>query len=88
MISRIYRESLGLLTDVYQLTMIYGYWKKGINNKEACFDLFFRENPFQGSYAVSCGLEYVIDYLKNVKFTSEDIKYLKNLKTDNGGVLI
>ena len=87
MISRIYRESLGLLTDVYQLTMIYGYWKKGINNKEACFDLFFRENPFQGSYAVSCGLEYVIDYLKNVKFTSEDIKYLKNLKTDNGKYL-
>ncbi len=83
MISKIYRVSLSLLTDFYQLTMTYGYWKKNIYNKEACFNVFFRERPFKSGYAVSCGLEYVIDFLKNIKFTDDDLKYLKKLKTDN-----
>ena len=77
MISKIYRCSLSLLTDFYQLTMTYGYWKKNIHNKEACFNVFFRERPFKSGYAVSCGLEYVIDFLKNLKFTDDDLKYLK-----------
>ena len=67
MISKIYRCSLSLLTDFYQLTMTYGYWKKNIHNKEACFNVFFRERPFKSGYAVFCGLEYVIDFLKNIK---------------------
>ena len=83
MISKIYRGSLSLLTDFYQLTMTYGYWKKKIHNKEACFNVFFRERPFKSGYAVFCGLEYVIDFLKNIKFTDDDLKYLKKLKAGN-----
>ena len=84
MIKKIYSDSLGLLTDIYQLTMCYGYWKKGIHQKPSSFNLFFRNNPFKGAYSVSCGLDYVIDYLNNFKFSKEDISYLSNLKTENG----
>ena len=84
MIKKIYSDSLGLLTDLYQLTMCYGYWKKGIHQKQSSFNLFFRNNPFKGAYSVTCGLDYVIDYLNNFKFSNEDISYLSSLKTDNG----
>ena len=76
-----------MLTDLYQLTMTYGYWKKNIHNKEACFSVFFRERPFKSGYAVCCGLEYVIDFLKNLKFSDDDLKYLKTLKTPNNKTL-
>lgn len=84
MIKKIYSDSLGLLTDLYQLTMCYGYWKKGIHQKLSSFNLFFRNNPFKGAYSVSCGLDYVINYLNNFKFSKDDISYLSNLKTENG----
>jgi len=84
MIKKIYSDSLGLLTDLYQLTMCYGYWKKGIHQKPSSFNLFFRNNPFKGAYSVTCGLDYVIDYLNNFKFSKEDISYLSSLKTENG----
>jgi len=84
MIKKIYSDSLGLLTDLYQLTMCYGYWKKGIHQKQSSFNLFFRNNPFKGAYSVTCGLDYVIDYLNNFKFSKEDINYLSSLKTENG----
>ena len=84
MIKKIYSDSLGLLTDLYQLTMCYGYWKKGIHQKQSSFNLFFRNNPFKGAYSVTCGLDYVIDYLNNFKFSNEDISYLSSLKTENG----
>ena len=84
MIKKIYSDSLGLLTDLYQLTMCYGYWKKGIHQKQSSFNLFFRNNPFKGAYSVTCGLDYVIDYLNNFKFSNEDISYLSSLKIDNG----
>ena len=84
MIKKIYNDSLGLLTDLYQLTMCYGYWKKAIHQKQSSFNLFFRNNPFKGAYSVTCGLDYVIDYLNNFKFSKEDINYLSSLKTENG----
>ncbi len=84
MVKKIYSDSLGLLTDLYQLTMCYGYWKKGIHQKRSSFNLFFRNNPFKGAYSVTCGLDYVIDYLNNFKFSNEDISYLSSLKTENG----
>jgi nicotinate phosphoribosyltransferase len=52
----LYRNSLALLTDLYQLTMAYGYWKSGIHDHEAVYHLFYRSNPFGGGYAVACGL--------------------------------
>ena len=58
-LSPIYQTSLALLTDLYQLTMAAGYWKTGLAEREAVFHLFFRENPFGGGYAISCGLAAV-----------------------------
>jgi nicotinate phosphoribosyltransferase len=75
-----YNQSLCLLTDLYELTMAYGYWKSGADKKEAVFHLFFRENPFKGGFTIACGLAYVIDFLKNFKFHSSDLAYLESLK--------
>ncbi len=84
MINKIYNTSLSLLTDLYQLTMCYGYWKKNIHLNESNFSVFFRKNPFNSGYAVCCGLEFIIDYLNNLKFTDSDIDYLQSLKSDDG----
>ena len=74
-----YNQSLSLATDLYQLTMAYGYWKKNLSHKEAVFHLIFRKNPFNGGYCISCGLAYVIDYLNNFKFDNSDLAYLSTL---------
>jgi nicotinate phosphoribosyltransferase len=76
----IYKSSLSLLTDLYQLTMGYGYFKKGMAEKEAVFHLFFRKNPFKGNYTISSGLHDVIAYLKQFQFREDDIAYLRTLK--------
>ena len=68
-----------LLTDLYQLTMAYAYWKSGKQNNDATFDLFFRKNPFKGEFTIFAGLSDCIDFLKNFKYTKSDIDYLKNL---------
>lgn len=75
-----YRPSLTLLTDLYQITMAYGYWKSGMANRESVFHLFYRKKPFKGGYAISCGLELVIDFLDNFNFDQTDLDYLKTLK--------
>ena len=67
--------------------MCYGYWKKNIHLKESNFSVFFRKNPFNSGYAVCCGLEFIIDYLNNIKFTDSDINYLNSLKSDDGNNL-
>jgi len=84
---RIYGTSLSLLTDLYELTMAYGYWKSGNARKEAVFSLFFRENPFGGGFSVACGLGYVVDYLNGFRFTGGDIEYLAGLSGRDGGPL-
>ena len=84
MINKIYKTSLSLLTDLYQVTMAYGYWKKGIHDKKASFNVFFRKSPFNSGYAVCCGLEYIIDYLNSYKFSNSDIDYLSSLKSNSG----
>ena len=82
--SQLYQPSLALLTDLYQLTMAYGYWKSGLTQKEAVFSLFFRKQPFQGGFSIACGLDYVIDLLSSLTFTAEDTAYLAELRgTDN-----
>jgi nicotinate phosphoribosyltransferase len=82
--SRIYRTNLTLLTDLYQLTMAYGYWKTGMYKKESVFHLFFRKSPFKGNYAIACGLAEVVDYLKNIHFSEDDVSYLGSLKGADG----
>ena len=76
----LYRHSLALLTDFYQLTMAYSFWKSGRTEHEATFNLYFRANPFHGGYTIACGLQTVIDYVKQFRFSTEDIAYLASLK--------
>ncbi len=71
-------RNLTLLTDFYELTMMYGYMKCGQKDKEAVFDLFFRGRE-ELSYAVAAGLEQAIEYIKNIEFSEEDIEYLRGL---------
>ena len=76
-----------LLTDLYQLTMAYGYWKCGLHEREAVFHLIFRKHPFRENYAVACGLASVIDFLQEWHFSEDDIAYLSTLQTSNGKIL-
>jgi nicotinate phosphoribosyltransferase len=79
-VSRLYNHSLALLTDLYQLTMAYGYWKIGRDKRRAVFQLSFRSHPFQGGYTVACGLEDAIEFLSNLKFNPDDLEYLRTLR--------
>jgi nicotinate phosphoribosyltransferase len=76
-----------LLTDLYQLTMAYGYWKLGMHEREALFQLIYRKNPFNGSYAIACGLDSVIAFLENWSFHPKELAYLATLRSDNGDAL-
>lgn len=73
-----------LLTDLYQLTMACGYWKTGIDRKEAVFNLFFRRNPFGGGFAVAAGLEQVLEFVEAYRFEEEDLSYLARLPSTDG----
>ncbi len=73
------RQNLTLLTDLYELTMMQGYFRNKDQNETVIFDAFFRNNPMDGGYAISCGLEQVIDLIKNLHFSKEDIDYLASL---------
>lgn len=68
-----------LLTDLYELTMLAGYHEEGMAGQPAAFDLFFRHNPFQGGYAVFAGLETALTYLERLRFTDDELAYLKGL---------
>ncbi len=70
--------NLTLLTDLYELTMMQGYFKN-TNEQIAVFDAFYRVNPCNGAYAVTAGLEQIIEYIKDLHFTTEDIDYLRTL---------
>lgn len=71
-----------LHTDFYQINMGYAFFKDGIHEKEAVFDLYFREIPFKHGYAVFAGLQRVIEYLNDFKFSDEDIEYLMQFEYD------
>ena len=72
------RQDLTLLTDFYELTMMQGYYEEK-QNETVIFDVFFRQNPCGNGYSVCAGLEQVIDYVKNLNFTYEDVDYLRSL---------
>ncbi|MBO6109098.1 MAG: nicotinate phosphoribosyltransferase [Eubacterium sp.] len=67
-----------LLTDYYEITMMQGYFKNGINDR-VVFDLFYRRNPDDGGFAICAGLKNAIDYIKSLHFDYEDIEYLRSL---------
>lgn len=68
-----------LLTDLYELTMLAGYFEEGMTESRAVFDLYFRTNPFEGGYAVFAGLETALDFLEELRFTGEELGYLAGL---------
>ncbi|MDR2942316.1 MAG: nicotinate phosphoribosyltransferase [Treponema sp.] len=72
-------ENSALFTDFYSLTMAQGYWKRG-QNERAVFEMFFRTQPFNGGYAIFAGLGTLLEKLKKLSFSNEDIDYLKSLK--------
>ena len=85
--SQLYGRSMALLTDLYQLTMAYGYWKLGLANREAVFQLSFRKQPFAGGFSIACGLQYVTGFLESLQFTDDDVTYLAGLKGNDGRAL-
>ena len=74
------RRNMTMLTDFYEITMANGYFEQGVGEEIAYFDLFFRQIPDGGGIAIAAGLEQVIEYLQNLKFTDEDIDYLRGKK--------
>ena len=71
-------QNLTLLTDLYELTMMQGYFETQ-ENQTVIFDVFFRENPNKGGYSIMAGVDQVIDYIKNLNFSYEDVDYLRGL---------
>ncbi len=72
-------QNLTLLTDLYELTMMQGYFKNKDRNETVIFDAFYRSNPCGSGYSIAAGLEQVIEYVKNLHFSTEDVNYLKSL---------
>ena len=77
-------QNLTLMTDLYQLTMMQGYYTYHKTSQRVVFDLFYRENPFHGAFAIAAGLEQAIDYIRHLSFSREDIEYLRKLLDENG----
>lgn len=77
-------NSLALLTDFYQLSMAYAYWKSGFGNKQSVFHLFFRKPPFKGGFTIACGLEQAVAFLREFRYSEEDLSYLRGLKNSAG----
>lgn len=83
-LSEMYRPSLALLTDLYQLTMAYGFWKHRRLDEEAVFHLTFRQNPFGGGYTLVAGLDHVIDLVSGLRLEEADLAYLRGLLGNDG----
>ena len=71
------RINLSMLTDFYEITMANGFIENGISDREACFDMFFRKIPDNGGFAIMAGIEQLLDYIRNLKFSQADIEYLR-----------
>jgi nicotinate phosphoribosyltransferase len=79
--------SSALITDLYELTMAYGYWRATNAAEEAVFHLYFRENPFEGGFTIAAGLEAAIEYLDALRFHDDDLAYLASLCAADGSRL-
>ena len=71
-------RNITLVMDFYELTMSYDYFKQGKKDEIAYFDMFFRRVPEDGGFAIMAGVEQVIEYIKEINFTAEDIEYLRS----------
>lgn len=79
-----YGQSLSLLTDLYELTMAYGYWKSGLAGREAVFHLYFRKHPFNGGFTVAAGLAPATAFIRDLRFDASDLDYLRGLLGSDG----
>ena len=70
-------RNLTMLTDYYEFTMSNGYFLNGMKDKVAVFDMFFRNIPDNGGFAIFAGLEQLVHYLENLRFTPQDIEYFR-----------
>lgn len=77
-------QEKALLTDLYQLSMAYGYWKTGKAEQESVFHLFFRKNPFRSGFTLAAGLADAVAFLRGFQFTASDLAYLATLKGHDG----
>ncbi len=82
--NQVYKIGFGLLTDFYEITMAYGYWKAGIAERRAAFHLIFRQNPFGGGFTVACGTQPAAEFLESYRFEQEDIEWLGRLTGRDG----
>ncbi|MDP1835007.1 MAG: nicotinate phosphoribosyltransferase [Chlamydiales bacterium] len=80
----IYRESLALLTDYYQLTMSYGYWLQKLHQRNSVFTMFFRRPPFDGGFTVAAGLQPLIEFIRDFRYSESDLAYLAALTGIDG----
>ena len=71
-------QNLSMLCDFYELTMSNGYFRNGYKDRITYFDLFFRQVPDGGGFAIAAGLEQVVEYITNLHFSDEDIDYLRS----------
>lgn len=78
-------RNLTMMTDLYQLTMMYGYYKVGKHRQTVAFDLFFRKSSGDSAYAIAAGLEQAVAYIENIQFDEEDIEYLRSLNLFDEG---
>lgn len=80
-------HNLTMLTDFYEITMANGYFMNGFQDKIAYFDMFFRKIPDGGGYAIMCGVQQLIEYLERLRFTDEDIEFLRSKNIFDEGFL-
>jgi nicotinate phosphoribosyltransferase len=80
----LYAEPLALLTDLYQLSMAAAAWKAGIENREAVFHLIFRRAPFGSGFTIAAGLGSALEYLRDLRFAEDDLRYLGGLRAESG----
>ncbi|HWM91886.1 MAG TPA: nicotinate phosphoribosyltransferase [Thermoanaerobaculia bacterium] len=83
-LTQLYRPSLALLTDLYEITMAYGYWRSGTHAREAVFHHHFRRPPFGSGFTVACGLAPAIEFIERLRFDDDDLAYLAGLQGNDG----
>ena len=71
------KRNLTMVMDFYEMTMSNGYFKDEVKDTQVVFDVFYRKNPDNGGFAIFAGLEQIVDYIENLKFSDEDIEYLR-----------
>ena len=84
MLGGLYGQPLALLTDLYQLSMAAAAWKAGVEDREAVFHLLFRRPPFDSGFTIAAGLGLVLEYMRELRFSDDDLRYLGELRADSG----